>query len=202
MRETCVFVKPDRAPESPNIGRKWGPRPANYRRSASVRANRGISKSRGGERRKAVGRPRGAQFKVLLPNIIKCLPPKEPPRSIHDFWAGRKPSICCGVWAAPKTRETTHKNMGGDAPHICEWFPGPPVLPRPQKSMLSSRRPENHVLIKKRRQIDHPRGYGSPAGPSLEKATLQKRTSVSLSVAVRWRGRFPNSELLQRRGLT
>ena len=72
----------------------------------------------------------------------------------------------------------------------------------PPNTMLSSR-PENLALIKKRRQIDRPRRYGSPTGPSPgKKATLQTKTCVSLSAAVRERGRFPNSELLPRNGLT
>ena len=83
----------------------------------------------------------------------------------------------------------------------------PPIAPGtaqrdPPNTMLSSR-PQNLALIKKRRQIDRPQRYGSPTGPSLgKKATLQTKTFVSLSAAVRERGRFPNSELLPRNGLT
>ena len=131
------------------------------------------------------------------------MPPAQRAAVFNTWFLGRPEIFDCGIWAAPKTRETMRKHMGGDAPHICEWFPGPPVPPRdPPKIMLSSR-PENPVLIKKRRQIDRPRGYGSPTGPSLgKKAILQTKTFASLSAAVRRRGRFPNSELLPRSGLT
>ncbi len=37
------------------------------------------------------------------------------------------------------------KNMGGEAPHLFEWFVGPPGPPRPRKSMISGRS-KNHVL--------------------------------------------------------
>ncbi len=45
----------------------------------------------------------------------------------------------------PRGLRKPFKNMGGEAPRIFEWFPGPPGPPRPQKSTISGW-PKNHVL--------------------------------------------------------
>ena len=74
--------------KAPTSAGNGGPGPASYRPSASVRENRGILKSREGGERRAVGRRRGVEFKMLL-----CLPLSEQPCLIHGFWAGRKSSI-------------------------------------------------------------------------------------------------------------
>jgi hypothetical protein len=62
---------------------------------------------------------------------------------IHDFWAGRRSSIFGS--GQPRGPGKPFKNMGGTAPHIFEWFLGPPGPPRPRKSTISGR-PKNHVL--------------------------------------------------------
>ena len=44
----------------------------------------------------------------------------------------------------PREPGTPCQNVGGFAPHILEWFLGPPGPPRPRKSTISGR-PNNHV---------------------------------------------------------
>jgi hypothetical protein len=45
----------------------------------------------------------------------------------------------------PRGPQNPFKNMRGFAPHIFEWFLGPPGPPRPRKSAISAR-PKTHVL--------------------------------------------------------
>ena len=87
--DTCVlFVRPDRAAESPNIGRKWRARARQLSSECVCPRKSWILKSREGGERRAVGRRRDVEFKMLL-----CLPLSEQPCLIHGFWAGRKSSI-------------------------------------------------------------------------------------------------------------
>jgi hypothetical protein len=65
---------------------------------------------------------------------------------INEFWTGRESSIW-EVWAAPAAPKTT-PDGGGVAPHLLEWFLGPPGPPKPQNSTISGR-PKNHILKNK-----------------------------------------------------
>jgi hypothetical protein len=56
---------------------------------------------------------------------------------IHGCWAGRTSSIFV-VWAAPAVSKPFQK-VEGFAPHLWEWFLGPPGPPVPTKSTISSR---------------------------------------------------------------
>ena len=146
-----VFVKPGRPPES-TIGRKWGARARQLSPECICPGkSRDFEIAREGAE-KGGQPPSGCRIHGAPP-----VPPAHRRATAFNTWFLGRPEIFdCGVWAAPKARETIRKRMGGDAPHICQWFPGPPVPPRdPPKTMLSSR-PENPVLIKKRRQIDRP----------------------------------------------
>ena len=111
--------------KAPSAG-NGGPGPASYRPSASARANRGILKSREGGAEKGGRPPSGCRIQGAPP-----MPPAQRRATAFNTWFLGRPEIFdCGVWAAPKARETIRKRMGGDAPHICQWFPGPPVPPR------------------------------------------------------------------------
>ena len=111
--------------KAPSAG-NGGPRPASYRPSASARANRGILKSREGGAEKGGQPPSGCRIHGAPP-----MPPAHRRATAFNTWFLGRPEIFdCGVWAAPKARETIRKRMGGDAPHICQWFPGPPAPPR------------------------------------------------------------------------
>ena len=116
--------------KAPTSAGNGGPRPDSYRPSGSVRANRGILKSREGGERRAVGRPRDVEFNVLL----LCLPPNdEQPRLILVFWAGRKSSIAGS--GRPRKPEKPFANVWEAMPLIfVNGFPGPRCRPeRPPK---------------------------------------------------------------------
>ena len=114
--DTCVFVRPDRAPESPNIGRKWR---ARARQLSSECVCPGKSRDfeiAGGGREKGGRSPSGCRIQNAP------MPPAQRAAVFNTWFLGRPEIFDCGIWAAPKTRETMHKHMGeGDfrIPNCC-----------------------------------------------------------------------------------
>ena len=62
---------------------------------------------------------------------------------IHEFGTGGKSPIW-EVWAAPAAPKTTPEG-GGVAPHLLEWFLGPPGPPEPQNSTISGRPTKTYI---------------------------------------------------------
>ena len=115
--DTCVlFVRPDRAAESPNIGRKWR---ARARQLSSECVCPGKSRDfeiAGGGREKGGRSPSGCRIQNAP------MPPAQRAAVFNTWFLGRPEIFDCGIWAAPKTRETMHKHMGeGDfrIPNCC-----------------------------------------------------------------------------------
>ena len=115
--DTCVlFVRPDRAAESPNIGRKWR---ARARQLSSECVCPGKSRDfeiAGGGREKGGRSPSGCRIQNAP------MPPAQRAAVFNTWFLGRPEIFDCGIWAAPKTRETMRKHMGeGDfrIPNCC-----------------------------------------------------------------------------------
>ncbi len=60
------------------------------------------------------------------------------------FW-GRSEIVDLWGLGGPGGPKKPFQKVGGEAPHLLEWFLGPPGPPKPEKSAISGR-PKNHVL--------------------------------------------------------